>query len=64
MNYVISSAEPAFILRHARAASDALIVAEDLAGEGREDVTITTPEGERLALRRFAILLRETRSAA
>lgn len=64
MKYAISSHRPSFILRHARVAGDAQIIGEDLAGEGREDVMITTPEGERFPLRQFAIHLRETRSAA
>lgn len=64
MTFVIFSDEPAFILRHARVAADALIVAEDLAAEGREDVRITTPEGLTLPLRQFAILVREQRFAA
>ena len=64
MNYVISSDEPAFVVRHARVASDALMIAEDLANEGRTDVKVTTPEGQALPLRQFAILVREDRSAA
>lgn len=59
MNYVVSSHDPAFVMRHARAASDALVVAGDLADEGRTDVKVTTPDGEILPLRAFAILVRE-----
>jgi hypothetical protein len=64
MNYVISSDESGFVLRHARVATDALIIAEDLAAEGRSDVKVTTPDGETLPLRQFAIVVREARSAA
>ncbi len=63
MSYVISSDKPAFILRHARVASDALVIAEDLAAEGRNDVIVTTREGERLSLRQFTIALRESPNA-
>lgn len=64
MNYVIFSDDPTFILRHARLPADALIIAEDLAKEGRPDVRITTPEGETLPLRQFAILVRSDDFAA
>lgn len=64
MTYVIFSDDPAFILRHALVASDALIIAEDLANGGRADVRISTPEGETLALRQFAILVRSSDFAA
>ncbi len=63
MNYVIFSDDPAFILRHARVAGDALIIAQDLAGGGRPDVRISTPEGETLPLRQFAIRVREEAGA-
>lgn len=58
MNYVISSDEPAFVLRHARIAGGALIIAQDLAAEGRTDVKVTYPDGTALPLRQFAVLLR------
>jgi hypothetical protein len=58
VNYVISSDQTEGQNLTARVAGDALILAEDLAAQGWTNVRITTPEGETLALRQFAALLR------
>lgn len=43
----------------ARRASDALIMAEDLAGQSWREVRITTPEGETYSLKAFARRLQD-----
>ena len=64
MTYVISSGDPTFVLRYARTPSDALIIAEDLAQDGRSDVKVLTPQGETLPVRLFEVLVREQQVAA
>ena len=58
MPYQIRFAGAGPALVQVQVARDALLLAEDLAEQGKEDVEITNPEGETLPLRQFAILLR------
>jgi hypothetical protein len=57
--FVISFDDGAEARMAARLASDALIMAEDLAGQGSRQVRITTPGGETYPLKVFARRLQD-----
>jgi hypothetical protein len=57
--FVISCDDGAEAQMVAKLASDALTMAEDLAGQGWRDVRITTPEGETYPLKAFARRLQD-----
>lgn len=42
----------------ARVAADALVLAEDLAAQGKEGIVIRTPDGTLFSLRQFALAVR------
>lgn len=62
MSYVIACDDPGFEPVCAKVASDALILAQDLAEQHKGGVRISLPDGETLQLRQFAALLRIDRA--